>query len=171
MIRECGKEYDVAERGGARGAERHAMTRTDVCVHGSLRRQCETCDLAEELAEARAQVAALLGLLSKFSHSLEALGFDRTDDFIADAKIIEKRWNNNGLAWRYLEARRALANTAAAATAHDAAVREPLEAALRVLVLYVTGRAAGLTGEHPDAQAEEILSDPAVRAVLPLEPR
>jgi hypothetical protein len=35
----------------------------DECRHGTLRRKCEPCDLAEELAEARAEVERLRALL------------------------------------------------------------------------------------------------------------
>lgn len=35
-----------------------AETRPGVCIHGGLRRQCETCDLADRLEVAEAQVSA-----------------------------------------------------------------------------------------------------------------
>ena len=37
-----------------------------ICRHGALRRSCEPCDLADDLAEAQAEVASLRALLREY---------------------------------------------------------------------------------------------------------
>ena len=42
-----------------------------ICRHGALRRSCEPCDLADDLAEAQAEVASLRALLREYGrHTL-----------------------------------------------------------------------------------------------------
>ena len=49
------------------------MTREGVCIHGGLRRQCETCDLADQLEKMTIRLAALESKLRIAQVALAAL--------------------------------------------------------------------------------------------------
>jgi len=103
----------------------NSEARPDVCQHGGLRRQCETCDLADRLEQADAH---LYRLGAELAHV-------RRDLMVAEAQVsalragvtaLEQKWRryrSQGTRWFNAPTTEEIANNARQVAAEDALMR------------------------------------------------